>query len=418
MEVIRNIVKLTPEQYMELLKNGEVEVNGEIKTYSENTLYDTGNLELLEWYNKMMEAQHKQLKPAHTPYIIKTLEDRIEDIIKEYPNYQTSSVVAYKAFLKNGDTIEVNNSSNNGEVFINGKLATGNYTYMGNDIELIDVVVFETGYYSDKRAGGIKLNATPTYYPFEIIIKSLNILPEIEQSYYLYAEKIMTYAFNLPVQPRAARIIKADGTDSFTQIVSPVIQEVSSNCEFFSINSGFKSNPYIETIKLPNCKTLDGRDYGMFAYCTNLRNWEFGELTTVKSTSAGQPQWIMFNGTHTVYIPETVKVISGIICCNNKSIRLDCNRATNIDSKWCSGAPANLTMADDWRATINIAVAAKNWTTEQFMDFAENKLARIEPDGGVSSARFLTIPVSKASQLEELGFYTICEAKGWAVDEA
>lgn len=36
---IRKVVQLTNEQYEELLKNGQVEVNGEIKTKEDNTVY-------------------------------------------------------------------------------------------------------------------------------------------------------------------------------------------------------------------------------------------------------------------------------------------------------------------------------------------------------------------------------------------
>lgn len=378
------------------------------------TKFNSDTREILDSVKERMDnIFDKEYYVNPDPVVVKTLEDRIEDIIEEYPDYQVSSVVAYKAFLKNGDTIEVNNSLNNGEVFINGKLATGNYSYTGNDTELIDVIVFETGYYSDKKAGGIKLNAAPTYYPFEIIIRSLNILPEIEQSYYLYAEKITTYAFNLAVQPRAARTIKTDGTNGFTQLISPTIQEISSNCEQFTRNAVIKNNKYIETIKLPNCKTIDGGDVGMFAYCTNLRNWEFGKLTTVASTEAGQLEWVMFNGTHTVYIPETVKNINGIICAGNVNLILDCNKAKSIYSRWCYSAPTNLTMAKNWDASINIAVAAKNWTKDRFIELF-NDLVPCTPDSG---SRELTIPSAIFDSLTEEE-YAIAENKGWIVGGA
>lgn len=377
------------------------------------TRFNSETREILDSVKERMDnIFDKEYYVNPDPVVVKTLEDKIEEIIEEYPDYQTSSVVAYKAFLKNGDTIEVNNSLNNGEVFINGKLAAGNYTYTGNDTELIDVIVFETGYYSDKRAGGIKLNAAPTYYPFEIIIRSLNLLPEIEQSYYLYAEKITTYAFNLPIRPCAARTIKADGTNNFTQMVSPVIQEVSSNCEKFTYDTGIKSNIYIETIKLPNCKTLDGGDKGLFLGCTNLRNWEFGELITVNSTP-GDSKWVMFNGTHTVYIPETVKNINGTICLGNVNLILDCNRAKIIYSRWCGSAPTNLMIAKNWDASINIAVAAKNWTKDRFIELF-NDLVPCTTDGG---SRELTIPSAIFDSLTEEE-YAIAENKGWIVGGA
>ena len=43
MEVVEKIVYLTDEQFEELLTNGQIEVNGELKVYDENTLYVTPN---------------------------------------------------------------------------------------------------------------------------------------------------------------------------------------------------------------------------------------------------------------------------------------------------------------------------------------------------------------------------------------
>jgi hypothetical protein len=376
------------------------------------TKFNSETREILDSVKERMDSIFdKEYYVNPDPVVVKTLEDRIEDIIKEYPDYQDSSVVAYKAFLKKGDTVEVNNSLNNGEVFINGKLTTGNYTYMGNDTELIDVVVFETGYYSDKAAWGIKLNTTPTYYPFEIIIRSLNLLPEVEQNYYLFAEKITTYAFNLAVYPRIARIIKADGTNDFTQKISVPVQEISSNCDQFT--TSFKGNAYIETIKLPNCKILSGNDRGIFYNCTNLRNWEFGKLTTIKNSTVANMGYIMFSGTHTVYIPETVNTISGVICYNNGNLILDCNKATSIYDGWCNSAPTNFTMAKNWDASINIAVAAKKWSKDRFIELFED----LVPLSEMFTSRELTIPAAIFDSLTEEE-YAIAEDKGWVLGGA
>lgn len=217
----------------------------------------------------------------------------------------------------------------------------------------------------------------------------------------------------MPVRPISARIIKADGTSGFTQIVSPTIQEISSNCDYFSGGSGIKGNAYIETIKLPNCKTIDGRDYGIFFGCTNLRNWEFGKLTTISNTKVADTRYLMFSSTHTVYIPETVNTINGIICFNNTNIILDCNKATSIYSGWCHSAPINFIMAKNWDASINIAVAAKNWTKDRFIELF-NDLVPCTPDSG---SRELTIPSAIFDSLTEEE-YAIAEDKGWIVGGA
>lgn len=408
MEVIRNIVKCTPEQYLELLKNGEVEVNGELKTYSENTLYDTGNLELLEWYNKMMEAQHKELQPAHTPYTMKTLEQEIADIIKEYPEYQGASCVGYRAYLKKGDIVGIKSTYNNGEWFINGKRVEANYSYNGDGTELVSVVGFDTKHFP------VTLGATPSYYPFEIYIRAIGKTPEVSQYYYLYADKIYTYNFNLPVSPKSARVMETYGLANFEQRTPVVVQELYSDCEYYK-SSALYQNTHIKKVSLPNCVEVSSTQ--AFSGCSNITTWEWGKLKKISgSTNISS---IPFNGVNTLVIPDTVETITtGYICQSNKTIRLECNNATSIHANWCRSTPTNLYIADDWRATVNLAIAANNWTLEQFMDFAENKLTPINPNGGTSAARYLTIPASKASQLEELGFYNICEDKGWVVDEA
>lgn len=213
------IVNCTPEQYMELLKNGQVEINGEIKTKEEGTLYNTGELELLEWYNKIMEAQHKKYEPAHTPVVTKTLEEDYNAILAEYPDYTYSSAIGYRVFLKKGDVIEVESHYNNGEVFINCERVTSNYSCRTEGIEDVRVWVFESGIYiKDVPASPPVLGASPDYYPYEIHIRKVPTgrLPEVAQEYYLYANKITTYDFDLPVAPRGCRVLIANGTNDFT----------------------------------------------------------------------------------------------------------------------------------------------------------------------------------------------------------
>lgn len=405
MAVIKNIVKLTPEQYMELLKNGEVEVNGEIKTYSENTLYDTGNLELLEWYNKMMEAQHKELQPAHTPYTMKTLEQEITDIIKENPDYQSASCVGYRAYLKKGDIVGIKSTYNNGEWFINGKRVEANYSYNGSGTELVSVVGFDTKYYP------VTLGATPSYFPYEIYIKNIGKVPEVSQYYYMYADTITTYNFKLETTPRGCRVFKdcAKG-GAFEQPIPIVAREVYSECDKLTKSPAAKS--YTTKVSLPRCTEI---------VCTDsLRDlsvltWEWGKLNLLQG---GSTIGIFFNSTN-VYIPETVLTMKGIVCASNKTLRLDCKNAISIDSKWyaLSSTPVtNLYICDDWGATINLSNAAKNQSNEWFMELA-GKLRTLNPQVA-DDLRYLTIPSSKGDELYELGFYDACEAKGWVVDEA
>lgn len=409
MEVIRNIVKCTPEQYLELLKNGEVEVNGEIKTYSENTLYDTGNLELLEWYNKMMEAQHKELQPAHTPYTMKTLEQEIADIIKENPDYQSASCVGYRAYLKKGDIVGIASKYNNGEWFINGKRVEANYSYNGSGTELVSVVGFDTKHYP------VTLGATPSYYPYEIYIKNIGLEPEVASNYYLYANKITTYGFILPYNPRGCRVLVANGTTTFSQKIPMAVQEVSSNCESFSNFTGFNKNGYVNKISLPNCREISVVNSTPFVDNSGIKTWEFGKLQKLSAT--GNTCYI-FNVVNTVLIPNTVKIMSQNVCRNITTLRLECNEATSIDNNWYKDtAPTNFSMAKNWNASINIAKAAGNWTKDRFLELFED-LVPVDITGvGAAYARELTIPAAIYDELTEEE-YAIAEDKGWILGGA
>lgn len=410
MEIIRNIVKCTPEQYLELLTNGEVEVNGEIKTYNENTLYDTGNLELIEWYNKIMTAQYQEYEVAHTPIIAKPLEKEIADIIKQYPDYKSSSCIGYRTFLNKGDIVGVASKYNNGETFINGERVTANYSCK-TDGELVNVVVFESGYYMSGVANPPVLGATPSYFPHEIYIKNIGQIPEVAETYYLYANKITTYNFTLAEYPRAARVINANGTSYFSQKVATVSQEVYSNCEYF--NTKNLLGTLIRKLSLPNCKEFGGTV--ILINSSTIKEYEFGKLEKISGgTSYGTGA--TFRGANTVLIPDTVKTITGVICGDNTTIKLECNKAKSIGDTWCYNAPTNFTMAKNWDASVNISKAAKNWTKDRFLELFED-LVPVNINGGTMAARELTIPAAIFDTLTDEE-YAIAEDKGWVLGGA
>jgi hypothetical protein len=415
LDSVKKIVNCTPEQFEALQRFGEVEVNGELKTKEEGTLYNPGELLLLEWYNKVMAEQLDQFKRTHTPVIVDSLEREYAKIVTEYPDYLFSSAVGYRAFLKKDDLIGVTSVYNNGEVFINGKRVTKNYSYNGDGVELVSVWVFESGVY-DKSVPAKQpiLGATPSYYPFEISIKNYGQVPEVAQSYYLYAEKISTYGFDLEVQPRGCRVLIANGINNFTQKVPLTIQEVYSSCDIFTTLS-LNNNIYVKKVSLPECKELGSSTSGIFTKCTNITNWEFGKLT--KIVGGTNSSAVTFSGVNTVLIPNTVKTIEGWICSGNKTIRLECNNATSIKPQWCQTKPTNFSMAKDWDATVDIATAASGWNKEQFRDLFENYLVDNSNGGDPTVLRTITVPAAIFETLTDEGIIDIALNKGWMIDE-
>ena len=155
---IQKTIKCTPEQYKELIKNGQVEINGELKEFDENVTYDTGYKELIDWYNKIMEAQYKQYEVKHTPMAMKSLEQEYEELTAEGGKVSKDvSAIGYTAIIKSGDTVKVT-EPNTGDFYINGELVTNDYTFNGEGYEIVKVgeMIYYNDYYIDEKGEQIK----------------------------------------------------------------------------------------------------------------------------------------------------------------------------------------------------------------------------------------------------------------------
>lgn len=131
----------------------------------------------------------------------------------------------------------------------------------------------------------------------------------------------------------------------------------------------------------------------------------FDKLERITGSSTAGEVNATFKETRYVILPATVTTITGNMFANNTTVDLRCKNAT-IDSAFCSGAPTSLILCADWGATINLAVAAANWTAAQFIDLMTNKLRdwTAEENGGYTFAddgyqRAITIPAAKLASI-------------------
>ncbi len=181
----------------------------------------------------------------------------------------------------------------------------------------------------------------------------------------------------------------------------------------------------MKKINLPNLTTIDGDNVNGFFYKANNPDliYYFPKLRIIKGYNTIRPDLAPFSNVVNVVIPETVISTTKCICSANETITLNCNKAT-FDSKWCGTTPTvNFTMCDNWQASINIAVAAKNHTKDWFIDLFQNKLydhsiTTDTGDGGmIVSAGEITIPLAIFNALtdDELA---IAENKNWTVGGA
>lgn len=107
---VKKIVKLTNDQYSDLLINGEIIVDGEVKRWEDDVLYISDSaLETVELRNMIDKGLIKPNKLTHTQYITPKVRDLIQNV--EYPdnyphipNYEWNYVII-KARLTTGDYI-------------------------------------------------------------------------------------------------------------------------------------------------------------------------------------------------------------------------------------------------------------------------------------------------------------------------
>lgn len=411
MKEINKIVQLSDLQYEKLLKDRQIEIDGEIKVWEPDTLYVTPNNNYQWLFNKFYETAVKPNEVYHNPMNMKSLEQEYEDLIIENENLIYSSAIGYTAILKDGDTIKVT-EPNKGTFYINGSVATNDYTYTGNGYEVVNVWAFEG------KDGNILLYPnlvdTPTFNITELDVRNIAQTPVVGDGYKNYAMTIKAY--NFEISGLATRKLISNGTNCFNQrSVSTLTEEVESDCTVFNLSyaEGFKNKTNLKKVILPNLIKIEANNpFGFLCGCNNDElEIYYPELKTINGYTSNQTSQLPFTNVKNVIIPSKVTTITDCICYGNSTIILNCNKAQSISSNWCSSTPTvNFTMCDDWQASINIAVAAKNHTIDWFIDLFTNKLA----DMTGQDTRQLNIPLAifEALSPEQLA---IAQNKNWTV---
>lgn len=423
---IKNIVKCLPEQFEELLRTGQVEVDGTIKKKQDGTLYDCGELYLLEWCNSIMAEQLRQYEISHTPLTVKSLEQEYEELIGKGASEYVSAV-GYTALLRNGDTIVVT-SPNAGDYYINSELVEKDYTYTGDGIELVHVWVFEGQ--EGQLIHPPSLNDEPTFYVPEINIKNIGQTPTVNSKYYLYANTIKTYNFTLSSTPLAAEKIEYKGVNTITAGIfcSANVKYFESDCTVFNHSSAspLGNKTQLEKAIFPELTSIGAAFDNTHLFMTLCSNKKleiyFPKLESIanNNNSARVP----FKNVYKVELPESVTYIGNYAFSGNAIIILNCNKATTINSNWCCTTPTvNFLISADWQADINIAVAAANHTKDWFVDLFANYLhdfaADSVPDGeaGETFMKEIVIPTAILDSLTE-DELALAESKNWIVGGA
>ena len=221
MKEINKIVQLSDLQYEKLLKDRQIEINGEIKVWEPDTLYITPNNNYQWLFNKFYETAIKPNEVYHTPMNMKSLEQEYEYLTTEDNNLAYVSAIGYTAILKNGDIIKVT-EPNKGTFYINDSVVTNDYTYTGDGYEIVNVWVFENN-------DAPELNDAPTFNISELDVRNIAQTPVVGDSYKNYA--LTLKAYNFVISGLATRKLVSNGTDAFNQSsVAPSVEEAESDC--------------------------------------------------------------------------------------------------------------------------------------------------------------------------------------------
>ena len=420
MNNISKIIHLTPEQYLNILKNGSIEVNGEIKEYDNTALYDTGNLDLITWYNSFMEEKYKEIARAHSPYIVKSLEQEYKELTNETNGKASkhASAIGFSAMLKKGDSVVVS-TPNFGDFYINGELVTNDYTYNGDSVEIVNVWCFEKN--TEGLQMALKLKDAPKYDVIEVDIKNIGSeTPEVNDSYYNYATTIKTYNFNL-TNLKGGKTIIIDGFSSVSfnnNLASGITKKVVCYAQDFdgTYGSSLAGKNNLIKISFPELLNVYAPMDARAGFLTLCNNPELEiSFPKLKSVAGYNAYYAAFKSVYKVELPPSIENVGNHCFNNNSIITLNCNKAISISNNWCDLTPSiNFTMAKDWQASINIAIAAKNHTKDWFIDLFTNYLHDFS---GTSTTKELTIPVGIFNELsdEEID---IAENKGWTVGGA
>ena len=351
---------------------------------------------------------------THSAMVTSSLDAVYNALIAEEPALENVSAVGFTALLKDGDSIPAQENI----LFVNGTEEENGYTFSGenseNGIELVNVWYFE------------KENAFDALLPvsFDVIdlkIFQKNAVVAVDSSYDAFAAFAEYDGYTNPRTFNGKALTENGIYTRGGANASKLLKCYFSDAVHIYRNfTGLSGNVNLKEVNLPECiyfgavSTTNPTDNGtdnrnsMLIGCTNPElTVKFPKLLYLIGSFGNYDA--IFKGVWSVTVPESCKYIAKTCFDNNYKIQLECKDAIQISDVWCKTAPTIFEMADDWGASINIAVAASNWAKEDFVDLFENKLRDMGDD-----VREIKIPSAIYDSLTDEEF-AFAEDKGWTV---
>ena len=346
----------------------------------------------------------------HTDFAVKTLEESYAGIITANQNISDASAVGFTALLKDGDTVPIQGNI----MFINGTQEVTDYTFSGGNsaggAELVTVWYFA-------NSGVLNVSTPVNFAVIDFISKIKSDISgslSVHNSYINFADyaEINRCAVsgtiygikNFVTHDAITSSSAVSGIREYTDYGITALKGVNLYNPFVESSGNPPSKSSYFKITYPEAESITFATY-TFA----LQNLSELELfcPKLKSFSASSNGYL--RNIRKFTFPETVTTISGTVVGNINTVVMNCKDAESISDNWCTGNIVNFSICGDWGASINLAVAAANWSKADFVDFFTDGLRNMEDE-----VREIKIPSEIYDSLTDEEF-AFAEDKGWTV---
>lgn len=399
---IKKVVKLSYEQYHDLLTKGKTtDKDGNEHVYDETVSYNVyGYDELMALNNKIdkMIIDKQKVHPNYFNWL--SIEDECANLQSTKNEYMSDgsklSFVALRGYLTNGATIKATPSNTNtngfGNVYLNGTKLTEDYTYEGDGVEYVSVVIFDK---ENTTTFEILENEFEFKVVFEIAMYNYSHAPIVPSTFLLNCAYFVSYNNVLSGEIAVPNELKILGGSSvYTALGRPyklnkvTIEKTSINTYATIFAPYDTTTPY--TLDLSKVKYIQGgeRSNGNIPSNTNII---FRDLLSLKTGY----QNVLFIGTHMIELPAGVTQVLGqgqggsYVFQNIGTLILHCKNAT-FDNYWAKGTTTRvLTLETGWNTSLTCA-SFTSLPLNNFIEIIRDKLA----DRTGQDALIFTVPTA------------------------
>lgn len=413
---IKKVIKVSYEQYHDLLTKGKtIDKDGNEHLYDDTASYNVYGYDELMALNNKIDKMIIDKQKVHPNYFNwSSIEDECENLQSTKNEYMSDgsklSFVALRGYLTNGATIKATPSNTNtngfGNVYLNGTKLTEDYTYEGDGVEYVSVVIFDK---ENTTTFEILENEFEFKVVFEIAMYNYSHAPIVPSNFLLNCSYFVSYNNVLSgeiVVPNELKIL--GGSSVYTALGRPyklnkVTIEKNSINTYAVMHAPYDTTtPY--TLDLSKVKYIQGGDRSNGNIPSNT-NIIFRDLLSLKTGF----QNILFVGTSMIELPAGVTQVLGqgqgtaYVFQNVGTLILHCKNAT-FDNYWAKGTYTKvLTLETGWNTSLTCA-SFTSLPLDNFIEIIRDKLA----DRTGQDALIFTVPTAIFTTLNT----ELCDVEG------